>query len=54
MHQHLNHIPEPALEQELCTVPGDRDGCLASPHSNVHLLLVLVGDIVPNTPGQAP
>lgn len=43
MRQHHSHLPEPALEWELCAAPRDREGCLASPGLNVHLVLVLLG-----------
>lgn len=39
----LQHLPEPALGQDLPTVPRDRGSCPASPYSIVLLVLVLVG-----------
>lgn len=37
------HLPEPALGQDLHAVPRDRGSCPAPPPAIVHLVLVLVG-----------
>lgn len=43
----LQHLPEPALWQDLHTVPRDRGSCPAPPHS-------MWGDTVLHAPGQNP